>query len=161
MVHEPRAYTDVNAVAGGYLRDLAFAQWSQQKMFGYKRAAAAILSLDLPRQDLAYTTGRRALTFGGIFALDSDAHHGAVVLCRDSGGARATCRHFRRPDRQLLATGAIGGLVVESVIRECAAMRGVNPPAERREGVGLLCARDPYMQCDNALRSPQGSIGPS
>jgi putative hydrolase len=51
-VHEPRAYADVNAVVGGYLRDLAFAQSSQQKMFGYKRAAAAILSLDMALTDL-------------------------------------------------------------------------------------------------------------
>src|SRR3954468_2320447 len=43
---------DVNAVIGGYLRDLAFVQSSQQKMFGYKRAAAAILSLDRPLTDL-------------------------------------------------------------------------------------------------------------
>jgi len=43
-----RAYGDVNAVVGGLLRDLAFAQSSQQKMFGYKRAAAAILALDAP-----------------------------------------------------------------------------------------------------------------
>ena len=49
---EPRTYRDVNAVVGGYLRDLAFAQSSQQKMFGYKRAANAILSLDLPLTDL-------------------------------------------------------------------------------------------------------------
>lgn len=48
----PRTYADVNAVVGGYLRDLAFAQSSQQKMFGYKRAAAAILSLDTPLTDL-------------------------------------------------------------------------------------------------------------
>ena len=48
----PRAYADVNAVVGGYLRDLAFAQSSQQKMFGYKRAANAILSLDRPLTDL-------------------------------------------------------------------------------------------------------------
>ena len=42
-------YTDVNAVVGGKLRDvLAFAQSSQQKMFGYKRAAAAIFALDPP-----------------------------------------------------------------------------------------------------------------
>jgi histidinol phosphatase-like PHP family hydrolase len=34
------------------LRDLAFAQLSQQKMFGYKRAAAAILRLDMPLTDL-------------------------------------------------------------------------------------------------------------
>ena len=48
----PRAYADVNAVIGGYLRDLAFAQSSKQKMFGYKRAAAAILALDVPLTDL-------------------------------------------------------------------------------------------------------------
>jgi len=45
-------YADVNAVVGGYLRDLAFAQPSQQKMLGYKRAAPAILSLDTPLTDL-------------------------------------------------------------------------------------------------------------
>ena len=43
-----RIYADVNAVVGGYLRDLALAQSSQQKMFGYKRAAAAIFALDRP-----------------------------------------------------------------------------------------------------------------
>jgi putative hydrolase len=37
---------DLNAVVAGYLRDLAFAQSSEQKMFGYKRAASAILTLD-------------------------------------------------------------------------------------------------------------------
>jgi histidinol phosphatase-like PHP family hydrolase len=45
-------YADVNAVVGGYLRDLAFAQSSEQKMFGYKRAAAAIFALDVPITDL-------------------------------------------------------------------------------------------------------------
>jgi putative hydrolase len=44
--------TDINAVVGGYLRDLAFAQPSQQKMFGYKRAAAAILALEAPLTEL-------------------------------------------------------------------------------------------------------------
>ena len=53
----PRAYADVNAVVGGYLRDLAFAQSSQQKMFGYKRAANAILSLDRPLTDLLGPAG--------------------------------------------------------------------------------------------------------
>jgi histidinol phosphatase-like PHP family hydrolase len=48
---------DVNAVVGGYLRDLAFAQSSQQKMFGYKRAAAAIFSLDTPLTDLLASDG--------------------------------------------------------------------------------------------------------
>jgi len=51
-VQTPRAFADVNAIVGGYLRDLAFAQASQQKMFGYKRAAAAILALDEPLTEL-------------------------------------------------------------------------------------------------------------
>jgi len=41
-------YEDVNAVVGGLLRDLAFAQASPQKAFAYKRAAAVILSLEQP-----------------------------------------------------------------------------------------------------------------
>ena len=52
-----RTFADVNAVVGGYLRDLAFAQSSQQKMFGYKRAAAAILALDVPLTDLVGPDG--------------------------------------------------------------------------------------------------------
>ena len=56
-VQGPRTYADVNAVVGGYLRDLAFAQSSQQKMFGYKRAAAAILALDVPLTDLVGPDG--------------------------------------------------------------------------------------------------------
>jgi hypothetical protein len=53
----PSRYADVNAVVGGYLRDLAFAQSSQQKMFGYKRAAAAILALEVPLTDLVEPDG--------------------------------------------------------------------------------------------------------
>ena len=56
-VERSRTYEDVNAVVGGYLRDLAFAQSSQQKMFGYKRAAAAIFALDLPLTDLVGPDG--------------------------------------------------------------------------------------------------------
>jgi putative hydrolase len=50
-------HVDVNAVVGGYLRDLAFAQSSQPKMFGYKRAAAAILGLDAPLTELVGQNG--------------------------------------------------------------------------------------------------------
>jgi histidinol phosphatase-like PHP family hydrolase len=45
-------YGDVNAVVGGYLRDLAFAQPTKPQMFGYKRAAAAIFRLEVPLTDL-------------------------------------------------------------------------------------------------------------
>ena len=57
MAVQRSRYADVNAVVGGYLRDLAFAQSSQQKMFGYKRAAAAILALDVPLTDLVGPDG--------------------------------------------------------------------------------------------------------
>jgi histidinol phosphatase-like PHP family hydrolase len=48
---------DVNAVVGGLLRDLAFAQTDQAKTFGYKRAAAAILGLETELTDLIAATG--------------------------------------------------------------------------------------------------------
>lgn len=56
-MHEAQAHEDVNAVVGGYLRDLAFAQASPQKMYGYKRAAAAILALDEALTDLVGADG--------------------------------------------------------------------------------------------------------
>jgi histidinol phosphatase-like PHP family hydrolase len=56
-VQGARTYADVNAVVGGYLRDLAFAQSSPHKMFGYKRAAAAILALDVPLPELVGPDG--------------------------------------------------------------------------------------------------------
>src|SRR5688572_403005 len=49
---------DINAVIGGFLRDLAYAQPSKPQMFGYKRAAAAILGLDAPVTDLIGADGR-------------------------------------------------------------------------------------------------------
>ena len=53
----PRRHDDVNAVVGGYLRDLAFAQPTRQQMFGYKRAAAAIFRLETALVDLVDATG--------------------------------------------------------------------------------------------------------
>lgn len=53
----PPARIDLNAVVAGYLRDLAFAQTSEQKMFGYKRASAAILGLDQPLDELVSANG--------------------------------------------------------------------------------------------------------
>jgi hypothetical protein len=54
----PRRHVDVNAVVGGYLRDLAFAQPTQPQMVGYKRAAAAILALDTSLTDLIGRDGQ-------------------------------------------------------------------------------------------------------
>jgi hypothetical protein len=46
MARTETRHDDVNAVVGGCLRDLAAAQSSRQKRFGYQRAANAILALD-------------------------------------------------------------------------------------------------------------------
>ena len=51
---------DVNAVIGGLLRDLAFAQTSPQRTFGFKRAAAAVLSLEQPLTSLVQPDGTLA-----------------------------------------------------------------------------------------------------
>jgi histidinol phosphatase-like PHP family hydrolase len=51
--------TDVNAIVGGFLRDLAYAQSSKPQMFGYKRAAAAILGLETPLPDFLRAEGRQ------------------------------------------------------------------------------------------------------
>jgi putative hydrolase len=40
--------TDINAVVAGWLRDLAFVQPSPPSRWGYKRAAAAVMALDVP-----------------------------------------------------------------------------------------------------------------
>jgi putative hydrolase len=54
---ETTALSDINAVVGGFLRDLAFVQASPQKAFGYKRAAGAVLSLDRSLADLIKPDG--------------------------------------------------------------------------------------------------------
>ena len=40
--------TDINSIVAGWLRDLAFVQKSPQSRWGYKRAASAVLYLDVP-----------------------------------------------------------------------------------------------------------------
>jgi len=52
-----RRFADVNAVVGGLLRDLAYVQTSPQRMFGYKRAASAVLSLEQPLTHLRRSNG--------------------------------------------------------------------------------------------------------
>jgi histidinol phosphatase-like PHP family hydrolase len=60
----PRRHADVNAVAGGLLRDLAFVQTSPQRTFGYKRAAAAVLALERPLTELRQSDGTLARMSG-------------------------------------------------------------------------------------------------
>ena len=63
--HDLHRFGDVNAVAAGFLRDLAYAQTSESRMFGYKRAAAAVLAIDQPLTGLVQP-GRRLTKIPGI-----------------------------------------------------------------------------------------------
>jgi histidinol phosphatase-like PHP family hydrolase len=134
--HRPRAAadraqtsTDVNAVVGGYLRDLAFAQSSPQKMFGYKRAAAAILALDTPLTDIAGPGGslpriagigpgstrviREILETGGSPTVEQAVERSERRT--DIQRRRALRRHFlsRAEVRRILADPACGGPTLE------------------------------------------------
>ena len=48
ILRPPLRHGDVNAVVGGLLRDLAFAQTSPQRTFGYKKAAGVVFGLEEP-----------------------------------------------------------------------------------------------------------------
>lgn len=48
---------DVNSVVAGWLRDLAFVQTSVQSRLGYKRAASAVMHLDVPIDQLRKDDG--------------------------------------------------------------------------------------------------------
>ena len=123
---QSRRVADVNAVVGGYLRDLAFAQSSQQKMFGYKRAAAAILALDraVDRSGRRLTARCRGSLASGRAPRASSARFwipasrrpsnrrssGASAAQTSSGGAELR-RHFlsRAEVRRVLADPAFAG----------------------------------------------------
>ena len=52
--------TDINSVVAGWLRDLAFVQKSPQSRWGYKRAASAVMYLDVPIDTLLKEDGTLA-----------------------------------------------------------------------------------------------------
>ena len=129
----PRTYADVNAVVGGYLRDLAFAQSSQPKMFGYKRAAAVILALDVPLSDLIAPDGalpripgigpgstriiREILETGASPTVEQAIERSDRRT--DIERRREVRRHFlsRAEVRRVLADSAFEGPTVEQVLR--------------------------------------------
>jgi putative hydrolase len=49
--------TDINSIVAGWLRDLAFIQKAPQSRWGYKRAASAVLHLDVPIDTLLNADG--------------------------------------------------------------------------------------------------------
>lgn len=116
---------DVNAVIGGYLRDLALAQSSRPKMFGYKRAAAAIYGLDEQLADLVGPGGTlpriAGIGPGSTRIIREILETGAspsVDQAIEESGQRAEIerrrqlrRHFlsRAEVRRVLADPALGG----------------------------------------------------
>lgn len=91
----PGTLTDVNAVIGGYLRDLAFAQASPQKMFGYKRAAAAVLALDEPLTDLLGADGSLP-RISGV----GPGSTRVITEILDSGGSPSVEKAIQESDRR-------------------------------------------------------------
>jgi histidinol phosphatase-like PHP family hydrolase len=128
-VQESRVTTDVNAVVGGYLRDLAFAQSSPRKTFGYKRAAAAILALDEPLTALLGPGGglpripgigpastrviREILETGGSPTVEHAIERSGRRA--DIRRRRALRRHFlsRAEVKRVLADSALAGPTVD------------------------------------------------
>src|SRR4051812_14916803 len=92
-------YADVNAVVGGLLRDMAFAQTSDDKMFGYKRAASAVLALEQPLTTLLRPDG----TFARIASI-GPASTRIMLEILDTGTSRtvedAIARSGRTDDIQ-------------------------------------------------------------
>ncbi|HWN84215.1 MAG TPA: PHP domain-containing protein [Vicinamibacterales bacterium] len=90
----PRRFDDVNAVAAGFLRDLAYAQASGPRMFGYKRAAASILALEQPLTSLVLP-GRRVAKIPGI----GPASERVILEVLDSGSSPTVERAVAQSDR--------------------------------------------------------------
>jgi putative hydrolase len=128
-VPQVTAHADVNAVVAGYLRDLAFAQSSEQKMFGYKRAASAILALDLPLTELIQADGtlpriggigpgstrviREVLEHGTSATVEQAVEHSGRR--QDIERRRSLRRHFlsRAEVRRVLADPSLDGPTLE------------------------------------------------
>ena len=84
----------MNAVAAGFLRDLAYAQTSGPRMFGYKRAAASILALEQPLTSLVLP-GRRLAKIPGI----GPASERVILEVLDSGSSPTVERAVAQSDR--------------------------------------------------------------
>jgi putative hydrolase len=105
---------DINAVVGGYLRDLASIQSDRQKGFGYKRAAAAILSLERPLTALVDARGalQKIPGIGPASArviaevLDSGASP-SVEQAVDGSGRRSEVDTARALRRHFLSRAAV------------------------------------------------------
>jgi histidinol phosphatase-like PHP family hydrolase len=112
---------DVNAVVGGYLRDLAFAQTSRQKMFGYKRAAAAILRLETALPELRDSKGMLpkivGIGPGSLRVIHEILESGGSAIVEravDASGHRADVERRRTLRRHVLSRAAVVGILNDS-----------------------------------------------
>ena len=90
-----KRFADVNAVAAGFLRDLAYAQTSEPKMFGYKRAASAVLALEEPLTNLVGPGRRLARRIPGI----GPASERVILEVLDSGTSSTVDAAVARSER--------------------------------------------------------------
>jgi putative hydrolase len=118
VLHCRVSVLDVNAVVGGYLRDLAFAQTSRQKMFGYKRAAAAILGLETPLTELRDATGTLpkipGIGPGSLRVILEVLDTGSSVTVEravDAGGKRADIERRRSLRRHFLSRAEVARIL--------------------------------------------------
>jgi len=120
---KPHAYADVNAVIGGCLRDLAFAQSSKPKMFGYKRAAAAILALDVPLTDLMSPDGSLPKLAGIgpgstriILEVLASGQSATVEHAIEQSGNRADIERRRRLREHFLSRAEVRRILVDRAL---------------------------------------------
>src|SRR6185312_2539341 len=83
QVESSGRFDDVNAVIAGYLRDLAFAQATPQKMYGYKRAANAIFGLERSVAEVVCGNGGALPKIVGIGPASARVSHEVL----ETGGA--------------------------------------------------------------------------
>jgi histidinol phosphatase-like PHP family hydrolase len=107
--------SDINATIGGFLRDMAFAQPTPAKMFGYKRAAAAVLALEDSLVELRGANGEALPKIAGIGpastrvileALESGSSQ-TVERAIDDSGQRAEIDRRRRLRARFLSRAEV------------------------------------------------------
>ena len=130
-----QTFADINAVIGGFLRDLAFAQSSQQKMFGYKRAAAAILALGVPLTDLVDSGG----ALPRIPGIDPDRRGSSARFWRPADRRPSNARSTTAAAAQISSgDGSFGGTF--SVVRRSSGFsRTLRSPVRRDSSIAATC----------------------
>jgi putative hydrolase len=108
------AQDDVNAVVGGFLRELSMAQPSPPQMYGFKRAANAIFSLDTPLTELRQPDGSWPRIHGigpaSTRVIDEVLATGGsptVEAAIDRAGIRADVERRRRLRRHFLSRAEV------------------------------------------------------